>query len=1014
MSKAIIKPGVFAPAMSLGFLFSTYSIERPATAATVIEDGREAIAERAPDAPPGREDLNGNGLSDKFEAGIGGLGASERVDVVVILSGPGDAASAQRAVGAFAVAREFTIIDGFSATMTVGQARALAGRPGVRRVEEAFEVSIEMETERADFGADAVHAGAHGGASRDGQGVGICVIDSGIRTTHIAFNNGDIAFNNGYRVVASINTIDGGSVEDDHSHGTHVTGIAAGGCDNNGANLDEMLYGVAPEADIYVVKALAANGTGTSPDVIAGVQWCAGQAGVDVINMSLTDSVSSDGLDALSTAVNNAVLNSGKVVVVAAGNAGPTPYSIGSPSAAAEAITVGAVAEWSVGTTLAGNGEPINLASDGGVFLAPFSSRGPTADNRVKPDIVAPGVGVLSAYWGGDYSYAFGSGSSMAAPYVAGAVALMLEANPNLTPAQVKQMLYDTAQDRGPTDALGNPQKDDEYGHGLIDVQASVGLADTAIATPTQTAFPTYQYFDTLAAPITDVPIPAGNDATGYDVPLNVMVAIDGEAECIGGFIFNVCLLGYEWRPDLDVRLYDPVGFEVDLSTCAVDTNCGNAPFPVGRQETLIETSSVTGNYLLQVFSGAADSPTGTFVYEISTGPLAVGQTRTTLGNSAPIADAGVDRTVDYGELVALDGSGSYDSDGPIVSYAWSWSGGSASGATPTVALPDGQTDVTLTVTDNDGATDSAMVTITVTAPAPAANQRPVAQAKVQDPVSLNWLDALAIKAPKGKNAEVLLQFSGSQSYDVDGSLNPGNFAWTDGTFISAGIDISQPFGKGVHYVTLTVTDNGNPALSDTDTVCIEVYGGKNPEGLCTTTSVPTPPVASFTYSCTDLACSFADPSSSTDGDAITGWTWDFGSEGTSTAQNPSYTFSSTGTYPVNLTVTDKDVNDFVIQDVSVSVGGGGTMAVGSITFSVKGKGLTGTVKVNPPVSGVMVNASFCRYEGCPHFEVDQVTNGKGEAPYKIINFSKTATYKLTVHSLNGIACTVASCTKDN
>ncbi len=173
MSKAIIKPGVFALAMSLGFLFSTYSIERPATAATVIEDGREAIAERAPDAPPGREDLNGNGLSDKFEAGIGGLGASERVDVVVILSGPGDAASAQRAVGAFAVAREFTIIDGFSATMTVGQARALAGRPGVRRVEEAFEVSIEMETERADFGADAVHAGAHGGASRDGQGVGI-------------------------------------------------------------------------------------------------------------------------------------------------------------------------------------------------------------------------------------------------------------------------------------------------------------------------------------------------------------------------------------------------------------------------------------------------------------------------------------------------------------------------------------------------------------------------------------------------------------------------------------------------------------------------------------------------------------------------------------------------------------------------------------------------------------------------------------------------------------------------
>jgi serine protease AprX len=108
--------------------------------------------------------------------------------------------------------------------------------------------------------------------------------------------------------------------------------------------------------------------------------------------MSLTEPGSSDGTDALSQAVNNAVDQKGKVVVVGAGNSGGEPYTIGSPAAAQKAITVGAVAEWS--------SPPENDNHSDGIYLAPFSSRGPTADGRIKPDIVAPGVSIAAAQAG--------------------------------------------------------------------------------------------------------------------------------------------------------------------------------------------------------------------------------------------------------------------------------------------------------------------------------------------------------------------------------------------------------------------------------------------------------------------------------------------------------------------------------------------------------------------------------------------------------------------------------------
>jgi serine protease AprX len=133
---------------------------------------------------------------------------------------------------------------------------------------------------------------------------------------------------------------------------------------------------VAPAAALYAAKALDSSGSGADSGIVGAVQWCAGQIGVDVISMSLGSDSPSDGNDALSQAVDAAV-GAGKVVVVAAGNSGDDLGTVPSPGAARLAITVGAASDHSApaGSSYA----------DAGIFLAPFSSRGPTVDGRTSP-----------------------------------------------------------------------------------------------------------------------------------------------------------------------------------------------------------------------------------------------------------------------------------------------------------------------------------------------------------------------------------------------------------------------------------------------------------------------------------------------------------------------------------------------------------------------------------------------------------------------------------------------------
>jgi len=273
-----------------------------------------------------------------------------------------------------------------------------------------------------------------------GQGIGIAIVDSGI-ANHSALTN---------KVVANVSFVTGDSSTDDaYGHGTHVAGIIAG----LGGPSVTSLYdgGIAPGAQLVNVRVIGADGGGYTSDVIAGIDWVIENRArykIRVMNLSLGHPVGESCItDPLCEAVARAV-GAGIVVVVAAGNDGrtdsgaPVLGGISSPGNSPFAITVGALNTW-------------GTADRSDDSVTDYSSRGPTKyDLAVKPDLVAPGNRIISleanhGYLGDHYpvlhragtginAYMQLSGTSMAAPIVSGAVALLLQGTPSLTTSQVK------------------------------------------------------------------------------------------------------------------------------------------------------------------------------------------------------------------------------------------------------------------------------------------------------------------------------------------------------------------------------------------------------------------------------------------------------------------------------------------------------------------------------------------------------------------------------------------------
>lgn len=254
-----------------------------------------------------------------------------------------------------------------------------------------------------------------------GEGVTVAIIDTGTSP------HSDLLVPN-ERIVGFKDFVNNrSSPYDDNGHGTHIAGIIAG----SGYSSNGKYTGIAPKANILPIKALDENGSGNTSDIIKAISWAIetkNQYNTKIINLSLGSPVNNPcSKDPLCKATKEATDN-GLVVVVAAGNSGPSKKSILSPGISPNVITVGAVDDK----------RTPNTSDD---TIASFSSRGPTKEGLNKPDIVAPGVNIMSLSNTKQNGYTSLSGTSMATPVISGAIALLLEKENNLSPNEIKRRL---------------------------------------------------------------------------------------------------------------------------------------------------------------------------------------------------------------------------------------------------------------------------------------------------------------------------------------------------------------------------------------------------------------------------------------------------------------------------------------------------------------------------------------------------------------------------------------------
>ncbi|MEU1289532.1 S8 family serine peptidase [Kitasatospora sp. NPDC005856] len=353
---------------------------------------------------------------------------------------PGLAAAAPPA-GATAV-RALESVHG--AALRAPKARAgelwqLVARPGaglvaggVDRVWLDGKVGAALDRSTAQIGAPQAWS-----SGWTGKGVKVAVLDSGIDRGHpdVAGSLGETSDFTG--------PADAPVTADPDGHGTHVASIVAG----TGAASDGRFKGVAPDAELLVGRVLDDEGNGQESWVLQGMEWAAARA--PIVNMSLTGPPT-DGTDPMARAVDALSARYGTLFVAAAGNSGG-PGTVGTPGSADAALTVGSV--------------------DHDGALARSSSRGPrVGDQAVKPDLTAPGVGIVAARAAGTNGqepvgerYTAISGTSMAAPHVAGAAALLAQQHPQWKGPQLKAALTSSA-----TPAAG--QGAYEQGAGRVDL----------------------------------------------------------------------------------------------------------------------------------------------------------------------------------------------------------------------------------------------------------------------------------------------------------------------------------------------------------------------------------------------------------------------------------------------------------------------------------------------------------------------------------------------------------------
>ncbi|HEV8337364.1 MAG TPA: S8 family peptidase [Candidatus Polarisedimenticolia bacterium] len=425
-------------------------------------------------------------LSPRLIKLLEALEPDDMVPVIVSTTEPSDEAddAAAQLLGVRA-GRRFSQLGAYSASVPAGSLRSLSRGRNVRHVSYDFIVRSFNDLNYVTVGADqAARQTTPLGSSLNGAGVTVAVVDSGIA------NHSDI----GSRQVAEVEVVGHEKgFADYYGHGTHVAGIIAGdGSASSDSQSFRRFNGIAPKAKLVSVRVLGPDGSGRVSDVLAGINWVVlnrSAYNIRVMNLSLGHSVEQSYVDDPLCQAVELAWRSGIVVVAAAGNSGTGGYAtIHSPGNDPSIITVGA-----------SNNYRSAVRPDD--VLTSYTSRGPTyLDHVVKPDLVAPGNRTISLRAEGsaldtayaalrvkqgayrsdpaaaqlDSPYFELSGSSMSAGVVSGMAALMIQAQPLITPDTVKARLMKGAEKRLGYDVFSE-------GAGFADLITALGLADVAL-----------------------------------------------------------------------------------------------------------------------------------------------------------------------------------------------------------------------------------------------------------------------------------------------------------------------------------------------------------------------------------------------------------------------------------------------------------------------------------------------------------------------------------------------------
>ena len=363
----------------------------------------------------------------------------------------------------------YWLIDSIAGTVELDRIHELLELPGVVFIELDGILEVQMEDVVPIHGVDLVWQDT----GYTGAGVTMAIIDTGIDANHSGLDDlDDDNSTNDTKVLAFFDAVNnpgatnGSEIHpyDDNGHGTHCAGITAG----TGAPTFQHV-GVAPHANLVGVKVLSGGGSGTYAQVMAGMQWTVEKRhefNIRAASMSLGGPAVSEWTTSEQESVNrmaNEMMRAGVAIFIAAGNSAFSAQ-IGTPGSAEDAITVGAL--------------------DKDTAIAVYSSQGPTEEGRIKPNLAFVGSSVNAPDANTGDGYVALSGTSMATPGAAGLGVLMFQANPDLSPFDVKNIMQETstyrqchymlANEPCAEDLIPKNRQNNVYGHGHVNAQPAV------------------------------------------------------------------------------------------------------------------------------------------------------------------------------------------------------------------------------------------------------------------------------------------------------------------------------------------------------------------------------------------------------------------------------------------------------------------------------------------------------------------------------------------------------------